>query len=115
MGSDQEVEGGDEMKKLLEELKTIDPACYAEIERGLEQVDIEYEEDIIQGALQRAIVTKGWHWLLENSDPSVRTDVGGFVFDICDKNYDVLAGYIQGDSPAKAILTAYLAARKAQP
>ncbi|MCK9571155.1 hypothetical protein M0R72_19555, partial [Candidatus Pacearchaeota archaeon] len=87
----------------------------AEIERGLEQVDIEYEEDIIQGALQRAIVTKGWHWLLENSDPSICACINGVVCDICDKNYDVLAGYIQGDTPAKAILAAYLAARKVRP
>ena len=119
------------MWKLLEELAEIDAKTYEKIsfacmdafeghtpESMLDDSpndEVEIVCDLIQGACQRVIAARGWHWLLEDSDPSIRTNVGGFVCDICDKNYDVLAGYIQGDTPAKAILAAYLAARKVRP
>jgi len=113
------------MKKLLEELKQLDPACYDEIwqwalwleeEGGFaadDPVYLKHRNDVIQGACQRAIAARGWHWLLEDGDPVITK--GLFQCDIFDSGYNALKCYIGGDSPAKAILTCYLAAMKAQP
>jgi hypothetical protein len=116
-----------EMKKLLEELKAIDPACYDEIwrwalwqedqddyENETEEHDYEnHRNDVIQGCVQRAVVARGWHWLLEDGDPSITC--GMFQCDIFDSEYNTMKCYVPGDSPAKAILAAYIAARRAQP
>jgi len=114
------------MKKLLEELKAIDRACYDEIWQwalwqvgdegpyaGDEPEYLKHRDDVIQGACQRAITRSGWHWLLEDGDPSITC--GMFQCDIFDSDYNTIKCYVQGDSPAKAILTAYITARKVKP
>lgn len=103
MGSNKQVEEDDGMKQLLEELKILDPNCYDEIACGLEQVDIEYEEDIIQGCVQRTISARDWFCSM--------TVAGSPIFEV------IINGkkYVKRtDSSANAILTAYIAARKAQ-
>jgi len=92
------------MRKLLEELKTIDPVCYEEIVFGLEQVDIEYEEDIIQGACQRAIAARKMYCSMTIAgSPILEVAVDG-------------KKYVQRTtSTAKAILSAYLSAIRSQP
>jgi len=112
------------MKELLEELKKLDPACYDEIWRWalwLEDPDfgeykaddpeyLRHRDDVIQGCVQRAC--GGWY--LKQS-----RDSGGKLFiatigEVQDRDWnDEWKG--EGDSPAKAILTAYIAARKAHP
>jgi hypothetical protein len=97
------------MKELLEELKKIDPDFYDEIARGLEQVDIEYEEDIVQGCVQRAIAAGGWTYQVS------RTFQGTSYGKIITQNEDGTKWFHPGDSPAKAILSAYLSAIRIQP
>ncbi len=98
------------MRELLKELAKIDPDCYAEIERGLEQVDIEYEDDIIQGACQRAIVARKWGY---SQIAKINDD------HVCEIWWPGACGMdsakLPGNTPAEAILAAYIAARKAQP
>ena len=72
-----------------------------------------YDEEalgyILQGCIQRAIQARGWHWLLEEADQSMKLN-GTFLAYIADQNFDDLATYITADTPAEAILVAYLAA-----
>jgi hypothetical protein len=64
--------------------------------------------DHVQCECQRAIGKRGWHWLLEDADPSLKTISGKFLCDICDSKYTTLADYIEGETPADAILAAYV-------
>ena len=106
MGSHGQIQEGGRMKKLLGSLEQLDPACYAEIERGLAQVDIEYGEDIIQGACQRAVAARGWNWQVQSWDEM--TSIAYVVGDGREEKS-------QADSPANALLTCYLKAIEAQP
>lgn len=116
------------MKALLEELKTIDRACYDEIwawALWLEDPDFgEYEpndpnylkhrDDVIQGACQRAIAAyRGKHFTEDRFYEVSCDDIGIYQAKIF--NRLGLMAVETCDSPAKAILTAYIAARKAQP
>jgi hypothetical protein len=111
------------MRKLLEELKKIDPACYEEIARGLEQVDIEYEEDIIQGACQRAVAARGWGHESGMYGIGFGTEEGEFrwiqtgweyrAFVLDPHSHPIASS--RGDTPATAILSAYLSAIRSQP
>jgi hypothetical protein len=114
------------MKELLEELKTIDPACYEDIRRRViyamdedfklyvtNQTFRENVDDTIQGACQRACVARGWPMVIGfDCDPD---NPKMYEVDICGGEVDGLLGKARAKSPAKAILTAYLEARKAQP
>ena len=104
------------MKELLEELKTIDPACYDEIARGLGQVDIEYEEDIIQGACQRAVAAQKWEFRLGSAmmDESKKGFYCAIMHRVSSMWLDLVVSK-EAASAAESILTAYIAARKAQP
>lgn len=99
------------MKELLEELQKTDPACYEAIARGLEQVDIEYEEDIIQGACQRAIAARGLYQTIEarSIEPYLWR---ALVMRVDGRTFDHEAVHA---SPAKSILSAYLSAIRSQP
>ena len=86
------------MQYLLKRLNVLDPATYDEIVRvRLEQFDIEYEGDLIQGIIQRAAIKRGWY---------------------CQVVWGAYIGYMatvegnteEGDSPAAALLAAYLGA-----
>lgn len=101
------------MRKLLEELQKTDPTCYEEIARGLEQVDIEYEEDIIQGCIQRACIGQKWP-IIQSFDCDPDTP-GAFLAEICSGEINGLLGRACAESPAKSILTAYLSAIRSQP
>lgn len=101
------------MRKLLEDLKQIDPDFYDEIARGLEQVDIEYEEDIMQGACQRKCIACGWPIIQSyDCDP---TQPNTCIAEICSGEINGLLGRACAESPAKSILTAYLSAIRRLP
>lgn len=95
------------VRGILEELKRLDPACYAEIERGLAQVDIEYEEDIIQGACQRAIAAIGGY----QDITGIKCKGYRWMAYIHCSEIDLTAQSSLGESPAKALLSSYIAAR----
>ena len=99
------------MRKLLEELQKTDPDFYDEIARDLEQVDIEYEEDIIQGACQRAIAARKWS-LSQHS--TMWYEGEQYDAEIYDLDADVI-GESTADSSAESILSAYLSAIRRQP
>lgn len=89
-------------------LKELDPDLYSEIADACEKVDIEFEEDVIQGCLQRAIEKRGWGWQVQ-------------TFDDPDPAKNFYIAYVVGDghenkadknSPAAALLAAYLEARQ---
>lgn len=105
------------MRKLLEELQKTDPTCYEEIARGLEQVDIEYEEDITQGCIQRAIEANSWIWTVTKEDSNSDEALAGTPYHaiIFTDDIDVLVDGIFAASPANAILTAYISAIRSQP
>lgn len=125
MGSNQEDEGCDEMKKLLEELKQLDPACYEDIRRRViyamdedfklyvtNQTFRENVDDTIQGCVQRVVAARGWRVIILSAPDHARV--------VIDETVDGMGGTrkiveLEASSPAKAILTAYIAARKAQP
>lgn len=112
------------MKELLEELKKIDPACYEEIwqwalwiEEEGEVDDIErfenHRDDVIQGCVQRACEARGWAWMNKIHMGSGIHDAE--IYWKTRENWKDHGGMAKfGHSPAEAILTAYLAARKAQ-
>ena len=100
-----------EIKALLERLKKVDPETYDVIGYGMQSVDIELEEDIIQGCIQRAIVEKGWKYVVSND--RARQPYGQIGIPISNvrteyqhRNY--------ADSPAAAILAAYIEAVRAR-
>ena len=111
--------------ELLERLKGADPETFG----LLDQIDSmifwkhpgaksEAEEDLLNalvfnsvlaGCIQRAIAARGWHWLLEDADLSIGD--GLYESDIYEGSE--IYSHVRGDTPAEAILAAYLAALEA--
>lgn len=92
----------------LERLKILDPVTYAAIAAGCEQVDIEYEDDIMAGCIQRAIAAKGWDLTqtqLKSSD--IKCHAAIYLW----KN-GLVSHHGYADTPAAAILAAYCEACK---
>lgn len=87
-----------QVQYLLEKLKAIDPATYDEIARvRLEGAYIEYEDDLIQGIIQRAAIKRGWY---------CQVAWGGYIGFMA----TVEGNTEEGDSFASALLAAYLEA-----
>lgn len=121
------------MKQLLAELKVIDPDCYEEIWQwalwqegddgpysGDEPEYRMHRDDSIQGACQRAIAKIGWSWKIINLPSGlyiaeINQLAGGYMGDHYEVNHEYLIVESTAGSPAGAILTAYIAARKACP
>lgn len=111
------------MRELLEELKTLDPACYDEIwqwalwqeENGDYASDapvyMEHRNDVIQGACQRACAARKWS-LTQLS--TMWYEGEQYDAEICDLDANTI-GEATADSHAESILAAYITARKAQP
>lgn len=111
------------MKKLLEELKKIDPACYDEIWQWslwMEEDErytpndpkyINHRNDVIQGACQRACTARKWSVTQQST---MWYEGEQYDAEICDLDANTI-GEATADSHAEAILTCYLAAMKAQP
>jgi len=107
------------MRELLEELYEMDYKTYEEIYNTLRHFEISPDRggaivnDLIQGCIQRAIAARGWAWMTKlhfsctyNAEIYWKT---GKTW----KNHGGIAHF--GDSPAKAILSVYLAAIRSQP
>jgi hypothetical protein len=100
---------GQEMKKLLEDLKKLDHETWDKIQQLSQHYTI-YDEIvlrfIIQGEIQIAIAERGWGLVLQSE---MWMDRNQFSADICDEDANDI-GDAEGDSYVGAILTAYLAA-----
>lgn len=119
------------MKKLLKELQKLDTDCYDEIWAwALWLADPEYgdydendpgylkhRDDVIVGCVGRAIAALAWIWTLSLEDSQSDCALAGTPYEaiIFNDQIDILVEEIYGDSPAKAILTAYLEAIRSQP
>lgn len=99
----------------LAKLKDLDPVTWTNLR--LQDVfellddDIVFERnralDIIQGTIQRAIVSNGWHFALSAQGNGSMADITVFT-----PQCDIIDGPLQS-SPAEAILAAYVAAKVA--
>ena len=116
------------MKKLLEVLKAKDPACYEDIRRRvIIDVDEDFEiyasnqtygenvDDTIVGCVSRGIAARGWNYYVGIDGNDFDQETGERLPGAGIWNNENLDEAWAGDSPAKAILTAYLAAIEAQP
>lgn len=96
------------LSALLGELKVVDPEIELEISDiilNLDQWSKPYEADIIQGCIQRACKRKDWFYgQFSMSHP------GPYSADITDANNVDNHWFGAGNSPAEAILTAYVTA-----
>jgi hypothetical protein len=113
------------MKKLLEDLKKLDQETYEKINDisiALHGYDVDRNPNsrtirhIIQGEIQIAVAARGWHWRLASAqmDESERGYSCVVMHRVHSMWMDMVATR-ESDSPAKAILTAYLAAIRSQP
>jgi hypothetical protein len=104
----------EDLTVLLEKLKIADPETWQQIDIGkanrLPLFDV--SQDIVQGCIQRACEKKAWIWTISKEDSQSPealegTPYGAIIFD---DEINILVEDIYRDSPASAILTAYLAA-----
>lgn len=114
------------MKQLLEELKRIDPVTYREIanssyiggEANYAKWIAAYDNsspecDYIQGCVQRAIFDLGYMFSVSRIWPRGALSAFQWKARILIDPENIIE--VQSDSPSDAILTAYIAARKACP
>ncbi|MCK9569733.1 hypothetical protein M0R72_12390 [Candidatus Pacearchaeota archaeon] len=116
------------MRELLEELKQLDPACYEDIRRRViyamdedfklyvtNQTFRENVDDVIQGCVQRACDVRGWYYSvgIDGNDSDQAT--GKRLPGACIWDNENLDETWAADTPAGAILTAYITARRGRP
>ena len=107
------------MRKILEELKKLDPKTFELLEdisigiHGygiLKNPNIRTIGHIIQGEVQKAIEARQWLWTVTKEDSWSDEAKAGTPYQaiIFNENIDCMVDRIFADSPAKAILTAYI-------
>ena len=107
------------LSELLEELKAVDPETAEDIgdvvnvisikSDGSFTLDAYYPDFIIQGCIQRACERRGWPVVLSfDCDPD---HPHTWVAEICD-GWALLGMAVGHESPAEALLAAYVAAVK---
>jgi hypothetical protein len=106
---------------LLEELREVDPETMTAINfysKGLQGFDIDtnpnklVKEDIIQGCIQRATTARPDHWIISQwmSQDKWRATIRRGPRGYTDPEYMHIG---EGDTPAAAILAAYIGAKRA--
>jgi len=97
--------GDDRIDELLEKLEKLDPETWDALEHALYWTEIEYEEYVIQGVIQDAIVARGWGCYQYHYDRRAPK-----------KEYAYIRGGAEGEgeTPVEALLAAYVAALEAE-
>lgn len=117
------------MKQLLNDLQNVDIDLWREIQGFRIHYELGGQElslcddrllDHVQGACQRAIAARGWTWEITDLPnglyiAEINQLAGGYMGDHYEANHEYLIAESTAGSPSGAILTAYIAARKACP
>ena len=107
---------------LLEELRKIDPLVYVNSDPDMLELEDINMADVLQGCIQRACERRGWTWRVFRQTPDNEKSHGGEIGEIapgyegdCYEQYhEYCIVSVEGDSPAEALLAAYIAAVRAE-
>ncbi|MCK9571440.1 hypothetical protein M0R72_21000 [Candidatus Pacearchaeota archaeon] len=108
------------MKDMLDRLSQADPnafATYAKLMRDCNMfIDVRIRPAILQAVLQEAITSRGWLWSLSAEDKGHPLSIAGtpYTCHLWDEDINEMVMDVSGESPAQALLEAYLSAIEVQ-
>ena len=109
------------LTELLEELKQVDPETYRKWFNDYDVLGLDqWQLDSLQGCIQRACEKRKWTWCISKQPPDEKNShyadiskiVSGYDGDYWHEDHESCITWEDANSPAEALLAAYVAAVK---